>query len=382
MGSRSRSDATITIALNLYNSQVVLPSLSVALLELIHDLQPHHKIYISIFEHGSSDETVPMLSKLAAALVALNPNGIFIRHSYLLTSLTMTTDRILRLAQIRNEALLPLLPYASRGDSILLFINDIVTCSSDLLELAHQLLLQHANGVFATDWSGNGDFPASKAHFYDTWVARGINGDLPYPWIGNHGYHPTSPNGNWYTDLFATQDEVVHQRWLEGRPLPVYPGWNGAVTLRADLFTKSRVRFRASNQTGWSLGMHGEWGSLIGTPGFIESVCAASECKLFARDIWNLMQGKARFVLAPQARMTYELEIWEEIQGKVPPVRRTGTDEVGEGERDEELIDWSGVSVPEEVECAPAWRGGHENVRVKLSKSVMSVVFLTNEWLD
>jgi len=339
----------VSVAINLRNSQDILPSLSLALLTTVYHLERSNRVYISIFESDSTDRTRPMLSELAAALVALNVHGLTIRSPLALSSTFPKADRIVVLATLRNEALSPLLPTAA--DGTVLFVNDVVTCGSDLLELVHQLRLQNAHAVMGTDWWVRDDEPP-QALFRDIWVARGINGELPYKVSRDSGYSTEAPTGNWVRDAFLTQDEDVQARWLNGRPFPVYSGWNGAIAFSASLFTQRHVRFRASGKAGWKggdiAGSLGKWGQLVANPGYIDADCAGSECSLVARDIWNLLEGRARFALAPQARTAYSLQDWWKVDATVPPVRRTGYD----GANDE-LVDWANVTMPASVVCVP-----------------------------
>jgi len=241
----------VSIAINLRNSQDILPSLSLALLTTVYHLERSNRVYISIFESDSADRTRPMLSELAAALLALNVYGLTIRSPLALSSTFSKADRIVVLATLRNEALSPLLSTAA--DGTVLFINDVVTCGSDLLELVHQHRLQNAHAVMGTDW-WVGDEQPPQALFRDIWVTRGINGELPYMFSRDSGYSTEAPTGNWVHDVFLTQDQHIQARWLDGRPLPVYSGWNGAIAFSASLFTQHHVRFRASGKAGWKGG--------------------------------------------------------------------------------------------------------------------------------
>jgi len=377
LDQRDNSNETITVALNLYNSQDILPSLSIALMRIVHVLQPTHKIYISIFENDSDDHTREMLGDLAAALLSQQIDGVIFRSSVLHRPEDL--ERIVGLANIRNEALLPLMLLAQ--DGILLFVNDVICCAQDLFELLHQLRLQHAHGAMSTDWEASWESGSPQGRFRDTWVARGINGELPYPMSAPDGFTIFSPNQNWETDLWITQNDTMHQRWLDGRPMPMYSGWNGAIAFDATLFTRYHVRFRASGKAAWeggdASGRMGRWGELMATPGYLESDCASSECKLLARDIWNLLDGQARFVLAPQSRTTYNMDDWRVVSKQCPPTIRTD----GEG-LEEELIDWSDVSIPDEVVCVPnldgdareidPWSEG--NMRQRFSQSPCSIL--------
>lgn len=363
---RSKRTAVVSIAINLYNSAQIIPAQAMALLEAIAYLIEHNKVYISIFENASVDSTRPLLSHFAAALQALDVDGIFVHASHMQSTFGVN-DRIVMLSEIRNLALKPLIPYASTGT--LIFINDIVTCPSDILELVHQQRLQQADMVFGMDWGaidrrvrpweptwpGYDDIAMQETpRVYDTWVGRGLNGDLIYPFSDPGGFHPASFNETWVRDCFSTQDPAIHERWLNGLPIPVFSGWGGMAAFSADLFTHFHLRFRSSVASSWtggsSTGALGPWGKLISAPDYLRQDCPGeSECKYIARDIWNLRDGHARIVQAPQVRTTYTVREWEVMRlgpDPAPPRLREGFDVHGL-----ELIDWRNVSVPESVVC-------------------------------
>lgn len=347
---RGDTKSRITIAIDLHQSRDIMPSLSITLIKLVHLLLPNHEIYLSIFENDSSDGTRPGLGELAAALLALRIDGLWINASKL--SRPGNVERITALADIRNLAMSPLLPYAA--DGVFLFLNDVVCCPNDILELLHQQRLQKAHVVASTDWESRDDDGGARARFRDIWVARGINGQLPYSTDRKDGFSVVSPDDNWVHDLWETQNETDYQRWLDGRAFPVYSGWNGAIAASADIFTKYQVRFRPSGRSGWSggdsTGALGPWGRLLARPGYLESDCGSSECEIIFRDLWNLFDGQARVVLAPQSRTTYSLKDWRVVSKAVPITQRHG--EVKGNDLQQELIDWSKVSVPSTVVCA------------------------------
>ena len=70
-------------------------------------------------------------------------------------------------------ALLPL--YENRtayaSDAIVVFLNDIVPCEDDILELLYQMKIQEADMVCSMGWTEKGEW------FYDVWIAHGMNGD-------------------------------------------------------------------------------------------------------------------------------------------------------------------------------------------------------------
>ncbi|KAK4890245.1 hypothetical protein LTR27_011006 [Elasticomyces elasticus] len=361
---RRKRDAVVSIAINLFNSEAIIPAQAIALLQAVSQLLSTNKVYVSVFENGSTDKTRELLSDFAAALQAVGVDGLWL-HSSHLASPTMGEDRIVMLSEIRNLALMPLMPYAlnAAGAGTLLFVNDVVTCASDVLELVHQQRLQDADMVMAMDWgtvtthlheNDSDDAPEVEVtRLYDMWVTRGINGDLPYPFEHEAGYSPQSPHDDWVQDAFITQNESVHDRWLDGRPFPVYSAWGGMVVFDASLFAEQHLRFRSSTASGWnggsSVGALGAWGGLLSAQGYLTSDCpGASECEYIARDIWNLRQGSARMVLAPQARTTYSVDEWSVMRGFAPTTLREDPDSKGR-----DLINWNEVAVPDKVVCIP-----------------------------
>ena len=132
--------AIISFAICLHNSERIIHALMRALVEAIVFVRPHNRVYVSIFENGSTDKTAVMLGEVAAALLAAGVDGLWVTSSVLKTE---HVDRIVGLAEIRNEALAPLLPYM--GDGVFVFLNDVVLCASDIIELVHQQRLQEAD---------------------------------------------------------------------------------------------------------------------------------------------------------------------------------------------------------------------------------------------
>jgi hypothetical protein len=391
--------SVISIAINLRNSEAIVPAQAVALLEAISYLLPKNKVYVSVYENDSQDKTRRLLSDFGAALQAIGVDGLWMRSSNMRSAFD-TQDRIIMLAEIRNHAIAPLMPYASGGtnNDTLLFMNDVVTCASDILELIHQQRLHNAGMTFGMDWDivdrhvreGEAGYidPNSESYdpnnpprhqiprFYDTWVGRGISGNLVYPWASPSGFAPASSNESWVADAYLLENETVHQRWLDGRAIPAYSGWGGMSAFDASLFTREHLRFRSSNSAGWTGGSQagalGSWGHLVSSKGYLESDClGASECEYIARDIWNLRQHDARIVLAPQARTTYNIPAWQVVSEMVPVTRREGPSSL----EDDDLIDWSETPLPQSVVCIPSrtkegasvWPWDGDNIRKTLN---------------
>lgn len=366
--------SAISFAINLRNSESIIPAQAVALLEAISHLLPKNRVYVSIYENDSDDKTRLLLSDVGAALQAIGIDGLWMRSSNMRSAFD-TQDRIVMLSEIRNLALAPLIPYASSGtnDGTLLFVNDVITCTSDILELIHQQRLHKAGMAFGMDWGTvdrnlrpgevgylDTDDPEydldnqpkmQVTRYYDAWVGRGIGGGLVDPWALSGGYHPMSGNESWVTDAYLPENDTTHQRWLDGRALPVYSGWGGMSAFDASLFTHEHLRFRSSVLSGWVGGSQdgalGAWGQLVSSAGYLESDCpGASECEHIARDIWNLRHSDAHIVLAPQTRTTYNIQDWLVMSVNAPATRHEEPKLL-----DEDAISWEEVSIPQSVVC-------------------------------
>jgi hypothetical protein len=233
--SNNRRQSIVSFAINLHNSEKIIPAQAIALLEAIVYLLQSNKVYVSIYENGSEDKTRALLSDVGAALQAIGVDGVWIHSSNMLSDFGRH-DRIVMLSEIRNLALAPLVPYASSEESsgTLLVMNDVLTCSSDILELVHQQRFQHADMAFGTDWISsdrrirpgepgylNDDdpkyIPDNPPHtrvslFYDTWVGRGISGNGIYDFARPGGYSMKSENESWVIDAYSTEDATVYAR--------------------------------------------------------------------------------------------------------------------------------------------------------------------------
>ena len=102
----------VSFAINLYNSEEIIPAQAMALLEAIAHLLQNNKVYVSIYENNSKDKTRALLSDLGAALQAIGVDGLWMHSSNMLSDF-QRQDRIVMLSEIRNLALAPLMPYAS-----------------------------------------------------------------------------------------------------------------------------------------------------------------------------------------------------------------------------------------------------------------------------
>lgn len=138
-------------ALNLWNNQVVFPSLARTLLSLASFLGEDN-VHVSIFENGSSmDNTTIAMAHFAAALTALGADHTIVSDQR--RTDWSRVDRIAQLAIFRNIVLVPLNQSSSAGEfEQVIFLNDVFACPRDALELLYQKHRQNAHAACATDW--------------------------------------------------------------------------------------------------------------------------------------------------------------------------------------------------------------------------------------
>ncbi|OMJ08136.1 Alpha-1,3-mannosyltransferase CMT1 [Smittium culicis] len=175
------------------------------------------------------------------------------------------------LAKIRNKALEPLYKElsSSRKYDKIVFMNDVLFCKNDILELIYQSDLQGSDFTCPLDIHGVGTNPP-QIEFRDGWVARDIKGGFFY---------------NKLDDLF--DHEESKQRISQNLPFQVQSSWNGVAVLNAEPFylKDTPIRFRRSK---------------VGT-----NECSASECSLICNDFWSL--GYGRIIVVPKILVSYNL---------------------------------------------------------------------------
>ncbi len=265
-------------ALNLRQSLPILPRLLGTLLETIRFLGPSN-CAISIVEGNSADGTPEILSSLIPALTAL---GV---PYHLVVSNPIDPSqgaRIPQLAKLRNLALQPLLDNPSRfsaENTTVIFLNDVVICPEDILELLHQRTHLQADMTCAMDWTYVGKDPT----FYDVWIARTIKGD---------SFFDIPPDGNWNSawNLFWNEPET-QSRYGQHQPFQVFSCWNGAAVFTAGPILEENVRFRGPR----------------------EGECMQGEPQLFCKDLWE--RGYGKIAVVPGVSLEYSDERGREIKG-------------------------------------------------------------------
>ncbi|KAF9001180.1 glycosyltransferase family 69 protein [Cyathus striatus] len=260
-------------AINLYNSFDVIPDLFATLFR-VSAILGYGNVFVSIYENGSSDQTKALL-RIFDALCRSVGMRVMIRTS--MRTRGAFNHRIEYLAEVRNSAFVPLHELRDAEgeyfDSII-FMNDILPCVDDLLELIYQSRLNNAGITCAADYMYHEEIAAPV--FYDNWVARDINGtaleNAPFERIFHH--------------------EESRERWVRHLPVQVQSCWNGIAILDpAPFYTPPHVRFRMAKIT--------------------EGECSASECSLICNDYWEA--GYGRIMMVPRVKLAYDSKVFDII---------------------------------------------------------------------
>ncbi|KAF9025053.1 capsular associated protein [Hymenopellis radicata] len=268
-------------AINLYNSFDVIPDLFATLFRVAAILG-YHNVFVSIYENGSTDQTKALL-RIFDALTRSTGMRITIRTS--MRTRGAFNHRIEYLAEVRNAAFVPLHELREAENEYfdtIIFMNDILPCVDDLLELIWQSRRNNAGITCAADYMYHDE--NGSPVFYDNWVARDINGtaleNAPFESIF---HHPDS------SDRF--------QRHL---PIQVQSCWNGVAILDpAPFYSPPHVRFRMAH--------------------IMEGECSASECSLICNDYWEA--GYGRILMVPRVKLAYDSKVFDIIH----PTRRNLT---------------------------------------------------------
>ncbi|KAJ2789157.1 hypothetical protein GGI18_002565 [Coemansia linderi] len=248
----------VFLAANLYNNEKVLPNMAAQLLELA-DTLGHNRIFISIYENGSTDRTKEILRRFNETL-----NALGIAHK-IVTDKTPKPKHIHRieyLAKLRNYALEPLYSDGAKFGRVA-FLNDVYFCQADLLELLFQSQTHGAHLTCGEDF----DIWKGEIGFYDTWVARNIQGEQLDREV----------------QILSSNDTTMSaEMW--GRPFQVQCCWNGMAVIDAKVFHgDDGLRFRRSTK----------------------DECSASECSLFCNDLWR--KGFSRVIMVPRVKLSYDI---------------------------------------------------------------------------
>ncbi|GAA6055314.1 hypothetical protein JCM3770_004835 [Rhodotorula araucariae] len=372
--SASDGGGATLLALNLYNSEHVVPALAHALLGAAAILGPA-SVHISVFENGSTDRTVPALAHLARALSALGASHDVVSDAR--RTNWRAVDRIDQLAVYRNEALAPLARANATHFDDIVFINDVFACPGDVLELLFQRKAQGADAACAMDWRANkgiGNWWRDSILYYDSWVGRTLSGQMLRPRLDIFQEFHDGLDG-----LFnAEGDEESKRRFMRGLPTPVYSCWNGMLALDARPFTSTVVAPRYDPTSALTPAERKSWRRLApirpAEPVRFRSAlnregeCAASECKTLAKDFWT--RGFDRWLIVPSVRVTYDAAVYahprlQHLASLSAPsfsnltLRRPPGQYPDVSAEPGELIPWADLSPPDSVVCFAWVRGFH-----------------------
>ncbi len=280
---RSASHHKYFFAINLYNSFDVIPDVFATLFRVAAILG-YENVFVSIYENGSTDQTKALLRTFESLTKTVGMR-VVIRTS--MRTKGQFNHRIEYLAEVRNAALNPLHELRDAEGEIfdsIVFMNDVLPCVDDILELIWQSRRQNAAITCATDYMFHEEivsiaillqlFPTKHnikgaPVFYDNWVARDINGTA-------------LENAPFERVFHDPESSARYQRHL---PIQVQSCWNGvAVIDPAPLYAIPPVKFRMADIAG------GE--------------CSASECSLIGNDFWNI--GYGRIITIPRVKLAYD----------------------------------------------------------------------------
>lgn len=354
---------TYFIALNLNNNADVMDQLEDQLLVLV-DAVGSSRIFVSVWENGSRDDTPLLMARLAAALAARgvqhsvvsdpSPWGqlcAFVDPDTRTSCITRGPSTELRhadlklripvMAAIRNMALLPL--YGATDSSQVVgspvwssdaaaacaaravdfpgsaprttvrpstgaaahlgFVDPtIVVFLNDVLFRAEDVVELVVTEGGEYDLACAMDFGGMK--FYDEWVARDLAGQTFSPWFP------------------FVREPLAQARLRAGLPFRVYSCWNGAVAMPATsvrLFRSWREGEEESavtregedsadtSRTAVALQQRSsEPPKASGTRMWSADACPVSECHVFCKDLWSA--GLTRVFMNPRVRLVYDAQ--------------------------------------------------------------------------
>lgn len=310
--SSSRDGKTLPkylFALDLYQSAPVLPSLIGAIVQSIQFLGAEN-CALSIVEGRSTDGTFEILDSLQHTLGVIG-----LKYFFLSSNIDPGKERIKALAELRNLAIKPFTsrPKSYAEDSTIIFVNDIVLCPDDILEMIHQRQHQNADMTCAMDWV----YLARDPTFYDVWIARGLTGDT---------FFNIPEDGSWNNawNLFWNDPEA--RRSLNaGAPFQVFSCWNGIVAFTAQPLFEKKIKFRAAKK----------------------NECFQGEPKLFCKDMW--FHGYGKIAVVPSVNVAYSVDDARKLRSLKGFVSKWISPE-----KDQNQIAWK-AEPPALVKCMPGY---------------------------
>ncbi|KAK5662629.1 hypothetical protein OQA88_8543 [Cercophora sp. LCS_1] len=305
-------------ALNLRECLPLLPRLLGSVLEAIRFLGPEN-CALSIVEGNSFDGTPDVLAALQEQLHSFAP----VTSHFVLNEQTdpLSEARFTKLAELRNMALAPMFLQPERyAETTVVFINDVAICLEDILELVHQRSFQGADMACAFDWIGGSPEDGDRPVFYDSYIARGINGDL--------FFDIPLPSLTWdrAINLFWN-DPVTKARFDNHQPFQAFACWNGAVAFTAAPVVNGLVTFRSSR--------------------IDKGECHQGEPELFCKDMWY--HGYGKIMVVPSINLEYTNE-----KGKyIKELKGYTSQWIKKDVEQDRIPEW--LPPPDKVKCMPTF---------------------------
>lgn len=265
------STSPIFFALNLLDAEQVMPTFLQSLSTLLPLMSPS-RFFISITENGSKDRT-PTLLRILARMLSIFGTSYRIKSEGETNIADKSNHmRIAVLAAVRNLALQPLWDGALGKYDTVLFINDVIHCPADILEVLYQHWKQKADMSCSVDWHWG-------PLIYDRWVIRSMTGH-PY-------YEHAAVQKFWDQQqiipapvLPHPEDTKERERFERRLPTQVFSCWNGMAAMDARAFYEPRnIRFREATNDPERIHTDKQ-----------------SECFLIPVDFWKHQMGRIQIV--------------------------------------------------------------------------------------
>jgi hypothetical protein len=265
------STSTIFFALNLLDAEPIMPTFFQSLSTLLPLMGPS-RFFISITENGSKDRTATLLRILARMIRVFGTSYRIQSEGDTHISNKSNHMRIAVLAAVRNLALQPLWDGAPGKYDTILFINDVIHCPADIMEVLYQHWNQKADMSCSVDWH-------PQPLIYDRWVIRSMTG---------HPYYEHDAIQNFWDSariipppmLPHPEDGAERKRFERRLPAQVFSCWNGMAAMDARAFYPPRnVRFREATNDPER-----------------QHTDKQSECFLIAVDFWKQQMGRIQIV--------------------------------------------------------------------------------------
>ncbi|KZP08913.1 glycosyltransferase family 69 protein [Athelia psychrophila] len=351
----AQSATPVFLALNLLDAQWPLATLLHELPTVLRHLGPD--VFVSVLENGSTDRTPGMLGVLANLL---DVHGVAYRIEVRGDDAISDKSggrRIFELAKLRNEVMQPLYDgSAARAVGVeeferVLFMNDIIFCAADILEILYEHENQGADMTCSLDWGSH--------VIYDRWAFGLMDqtaAGVPFPRssyspedlfpvltsfcslgfafpASSHAYLPSSASrsptyaqSDLTTYFYAdppesapvpqplTSDPLTLGHLTRLEPFQVFSCWNGAVVLPAAAFVSGVGGEALGEQDQGDARGTGQGAVRFRTAKNDESEVTErqSECFILPVDLWK--RGMGRIQVVPRASVSYTGYDYDEVR--------------------------------------------------------------------